>query len=237
MENSIQTIPLLRLALAFVPVALVLVLLTRWSLGARQPLYAVGRMLLQLMLVGYALNAIFATERAVVVVLILALMLSVASWIALRPLGHRTPGMLWRVLVAIGLAGGATLALVVVGVLDNDPWYQPQVAIPLGGMIFANAMNSVSLAAERFEAERVAGAVYLDARNTALQAALIPLVNSLLAVGLVSLPGMMTGQILTGVSPLIAARYQIVVMCMIFGASGMATATYLMLQRGVSHTK
>lgn len=231
MDSSIQTIPLARLALAFVPVALVLLLLARWSLGARQPLYAVGRMLLQLMLVGYALNAIFTTDNAGLVVLVLAVMLGAASWIALRPLGRRTPGMLWRVLVAIGLAGGATLALVVLGVLGADPWYQPRIMVPLGGMIFANAMNSVSLAAERFEAERIRGAAYLDARNTALQAALIPLVNSLLAVGLVSLPGMMTGQILSGISPLIAARYQIVVMCMIFGASGLATAGFLALQR------
>lgn len=231
MDSSIQTIPLARLALAFVPVALVLLLLARWSLGARQPLYAVGRMLLQLMLVGYALNAIFTTDNAGLVVLVLAVMLGAASWIALRPLGRRTPGMLWRVLVAIGLAGGATLALVVLGVLGADPWYQPRIMVPLGGMIFANAMNSVSLAAERFEAERIRGAAYLDARNTALQAALIPLVNSLLAVGLVSLPGMMTGQILSGISPVIAARYQIVVMCMIFGASGLATAGFLALQR------
>lgn len=231
MDSSIQTIPLARLALAFVPVALVLLLLARWSLGARQPLYAVGRMLLQLMLVGYALNAIFTTDNAGLVVLVLAVMLGAASWIALRPLGRRTPGMLWRVLVAIGLAGGATLALVVLGVLGADPWYQPRIMVPLGGMIFANAMNSVSLAAERFEAERIRGAAYLDARNTALQAALIPLVNSLLAVGLVSLPGMMTGQILSGISPLIAARYQIVVMCMIFGASGLATVGFLALQR------
>ena len=65
------------------------------------------------------------------------------------------------------------------------------------------------------------------AREEALQAALIPVINSLLAVGLVSLPGMMTGQILSGVEPLIAARYQIVVMAMLFGASGIAAACYL----------
>jgi putative ABC transport system permease protein len=88
-------------------------------------------------------------------------------------------------------------------------------------------MNSVSLAAERFESETIRGKAYEEARALAMRASLIPLVNSLLAVGLVSLPGMMTGQILSGVSPLIAARYQIVVMCMIFGASGLSTATYL----------
>ena len=69
----------------------------------------------------------------------------------------------------------------------------------------------------------------MDAGKAASPTALIPLINSLLAVGLVSLPGMMTGQILSGVEPLVAARYQIVVMAMLFGASGLATACYLWL--------
>ena len=98
-------------------------------------------------------------------------------------------------------------------------------------MIFANAMNSVSIAAERFSSELSAGLDRADARRKAFEAALIPLVNSLLAVGLVALPGMMTGQVLAGVSPLIAARYQILVMCMLFGSSGIAAASYLYWSR------
>jgi putative ABC transport system permease protein len=96
-------------------------------------------------------------------------------------------------------------------------------------MIFASAMNTVSVAAERFAMEIKQGMESINARNHAFKAGLIPIFNSLLAVGLVSLPGMMTGQILSGVSPLIAVRYQIVVMCMITGAAGMATALYLFL--------
>ena len=90
-------------------------------------------------------------------------------------------------------------------------------------------MNSISLAGERLEAELVRGVPYEKGRTIALQAALIPITNSLLAVGLVSLPGMMTGQILSGVSPLIAARYQIMVMCMIFGSAGISAAIFLTL--------
>ncbi|MDX1733734.1 MAG: ABC transporter permease, partial [Halioglobus sp.] len=70
-----------------------------------------------------------------------------------------------------------------------------------------------------------------SARLAAYQAAMIPVINALLAVGLVSLPGMMTGQILSGVSPLIAARYQIMVMCMIFASAGISTALFLALCR------
>lgn len=98
-------------------------------------------------------------------------------------------------------------------------------------MIFSNSMNSVSIAAERFSSELSAGLNRVEARRKAFDAALIPLVNSLLAVDLVSLPGMMTGQVLAGVSPLIAARYQILVMCMLFGSSGIAAACYLYWSR------
>ena len=86
---------------------------------------------------------------------------------------------------------------------------------------------AVSLAAERVQAELAHGGSWAKARNTAYQAAMIPVINSLLAVGLVSLPGMMTGQILSGVSPLLAARYQILIMCLIFAAAGLAAALFL----------
>ena len=125
--------------------------------------------------------------------------------------------------------GGTTLLLITQGVLHLHPWYLPRYLIPLAGMIFANAMNSVSLAAERFEAEIKRDVDYDQARNIALRASLIPIINSLFAVGLVSLPGMMTGQILSGISPLIAVRYQIMVMCMIFGAAGISSACFLTL--------
>ena len=101
--------------------------------------------------------------------------------------------------------------------------------IPLAGMIFANAMNSVSLSAERFSSEIKENKSYRESRNIAFNASLIPNINTLFAVGIVSLPGMMTGQILSGVDPLIAVRYQIMVMCMIFGSAGISTAIFLSL--------
>ena len=128
------------------------------------------------------------------------------------------------------------LVLITFGVLDVQPWYEPRLMIPLAGMIFAAAMNAVSLAAERLHAELGRGIDYVQARNLACQAALIPIVNSLLAVGLVSLPGMMTGQILSGVSPLVAARYQIMVMCMLFGASGFSVTLFLVQIRHLAES-
>ena len=107
----------------------------------------------------------------------------------------------------------------------------PSVLIPLGGMIFAASMNAVSLSAERLDAEQTGGSDYENARRIAIRSALIPQINILFAVGLVSLPGMMTGQILSGIAPLIAARYQLMVMCMLFGAGGISAACFLLMQR------
>ena len=97
-------------------------------------------------------------------------------------------------------------------------------------MIFSHAMNAIAIAAERFERERESRNL-IAAKRASLKAALIPQINAFMAVGLVSLPGMMTGQILSGVSPLIAVRYQMVVMTMILGAGGLSAAFYLWQQR------
>ena len=103
----------------------------------------------------------------------------------------------------------------------------PRYMIPIAGMVFASSMNGVSLAAERLKAELDRNISYDKAKSIALKASLIPITNSLFAVGLVSLPGMMTGQILSGISPHIAIRYQIMVMCMIFSAVGLSSYLFL----------
>jgi putative ABC transport system permease protein len=156
-------------------------------------------------------------------------MLAAASWISMSSLKIPSKQLYLYSLIAITVGGVFTLLITTQGVLHLDPWYSPQVIIPIAGMIFSNAMNTISLAAERFYSEYKHTADYKSCRNIAYQASLIPIFNALLAVGLVSLPGMMTGQILSGVSPLIAARYQIMVMLMIFGSSGISAALFLWL--------
>ena len=231
MSNSPDVIPFARLALAFIPVALVVAILFAWSRRHGGALVAVGRMLAQLLLIGYVLGGIFAADSAAVVVLVLAVMVCAAGWISLRTARRRSRALYGKALLALLAGGLSTLLLMVVGVLNLQPWYLPRVCIPLAGMIFANSMNSISLAIDRLEAETARGVGYVEARNSAFKAALIPITNSLLAVGLVSIPGMMTGQILSGVSPLVAARYQIMVMCMTYGSAGIASALFLHLLR------
>ncbi len=233
MSQTIQTIPLLNLSLAFIPALFTIGILFKWSLNSGNALYAVLRMLVQLLLIGYFLSYIFESDNAYIILLILIVMVVASSWIALGTVAEKRLQLYKQALLAIAVGGGITLVLITQGVLLLDPWYSSQSMIPIAGMIFANAMTSVSLAAERLNAEISRNVPYGEARNIALQSSLIPVINSLFAVGLVSLPGMMTGQILSGVSPLIAARYQIMVMCMILGSAGIATAYFLVLVKPV----
>ena len=135
------------------------------------------------------------------------------------------------------LGGGTTLILVTQGVLQLDPWFEPSYMIPLAGMIFAASMTNISLALERLHAELKNGVAFVQARDIAFRTSMIPVINSLFAVGPISLPGMMTGQILSGVSPLVAVRYQIMVMCMLFGAAGLSTVCFLTMIRKTEHFK
>jgi putative ABC transport system permease protein len=165
--------------------------------------------------------------------IILSIMLLVASIISLRPVAKKNTKLYFISFISIFIGGFITLVFVIGGVLNLELWYEPRFLIPLAGMIFANSMNSVSICAERFYVEYERSYKYEDSRNTAYKAALIPNINSLFAVGLVSIPGMMTGQILSGVSPIIAVKYQIMVMCMILVSSGISTAIYLkLLEKG-----
>lgn len=229
MNNSIQIIPFANLALAFIPVLVVVVIMYKWSLNIKSAFYAISRMLVQLMVIGYFLAHIFEADSVWVVLAVVTVMVFASSWIALRTATIKRTLLYKKTLYSVILGGGITFLLVTQAVLNLNPWYSPRYVIPLAGMIFASSMNSVSLAVERLTAEIERNVDYQQARNTALRTSLIPITNSLFAVGLVSLPGMMTGQILSGISPLVAARYQIMVMCMIFGSAGISSALFLKL--------
>jgi len=224
---AIEAISLARLALLALPLVAVFYFLVQFGVGGKRAGMGLVRMLAQLLIIGYFLKYLFEATSAWPVLAVLTVMVVAASWIALGSVAERRSSLFPSALVSVVVGGTLVLLLVVFGVLQLEPWYLPSKVIPLAGMIYASSMNSISLAAERFFAERRNGAAVLDARRTAYNAALIPIVNTLFAVGLVSIPGMMTGQILSGVSPLVAARYQILVMGMLLGASGIASALFL----------
>lgn len=242
-----EPISLLRLSIALIPVAILLAWL--WWDGHRlnSSLQGLARMLIQLSLVGYALVFLFESDQAWITLGTLTVMMLVASAIAVRNRRARSWTCYAHVLLSIFFGGGATLAIMAAGVLEVTPWYQPRILIPLAGMTFSNCMNALSLAIERLDsiADQVLttsapaqepskqpvsdGTVSDGTREQAVSVALIPITNSLFAVGVVSIPGMMTGQVLAGVSPLIAARYQIMIMCLVFASAGLSLMIFMKL--------
>lgn len=226
-----QAVPLSHLLVMLLPVGLVAFFYWKWIGKPYEIGMATLRMIAQLLLVGYVLNFIFGNDSLLLGLGIVLLMMSVASWIALRSTRDKSLRNYSHILIAVAASGTFNLGLVIFCVLELEPLYQPRYLIPLAGMIYANAMNAVSLSAERFEKELEQSGSYIESRKIAFNASLIPQVNSFLAVGLVSLPGMMTGQILSGVSPLIAVRYQIMVMSMILGTAGLSVIVYLWQKR------
>jgi putative ABC transport system permease protein len=218
---------------------------------ARDLIIGAIRTIVQLLLVGYVLVYIFALSRWYITVAALLLMTVVATFAAVgrqrltrkKKVGgglHRITG------VAMLLGSGFTLVYISTLVVRVHPWYDPRYMIPIFGMIVGSAMNGASIALERLAAEIEArkaeieaylalGATYQQATRQvvrqALRAALIPTVNSLMVVGIVTLPGMMTGQILAGSSPLTAVRYQIVVVFMQTAAVAITTVVLTLWYR------
>jgi putative ABC transport system permease protein len=237
LDKTVNIIELPQLALAFIPVLAVIFIQFSWSLPQKRTLHALARMLVQLLLVGFFLSYIFESNSAWLVLVLLIIMVLFSSWIALNNIEAPKRQLFQRAVLAISLSALLTLLIITQGVLQLSPWYHAQTLIPLAGMVFASSMNSISLSGERFYAELANKVSYKQARNVAFQASMIPNVNALLAVGIVSLPGMMTGQILSGVSPFIAARYQIMVMCMIFASAGISSAYFLYLAKPSSEQK
>ena len=202
------------------------------------------RMFIQLLVVGYVLHLIFALETPLPVLLILFVMIG----FAVQTIGARVKTKMPHFYRVVGTAilfgcGGMTFFFCSL-VIGLEPWYDPRYLIPLAGMIIGNSMTGASLAVERLASEFrerrdeietglcLGGsiqAVSETAVSSAFRAALIPSVNAMAAMGLVFLPGMMTGQILSGTEPLIAVKYQIAIMCVITGSVSLTTFFILKL--------
>ncbi|HHP7244099.1 MAG TPA: ABC transporter permease [Elainellaceae cyanobacterium] len=191
---------------------------------------ATARTIVQLLVVGYFLSAVFALDNPWAVLLVLLIMLSVAAITARNRISQKLPTLLPWVGGSIFISTALTLVYINLLVIQPDTWYSPQYVIPLAGIVLGNVMNSAAIAGERFvntlnssqleiETHLSLGATPEQAvaqyRKDAIRAGLIPIVNSMMVVGIVKLPGIITGQILSGVSPFNASLYQILIMFML----------------------
>jgi UDP-glucose/iron transport system permease protein len=217
----------------------------------RLGLVATARTTLQLLGVGYVLNWVFASHTWWTIVGVLTLMTVVAGRTGSRRVERALEGTGLLLTIVLAVVTAVTLLYVgrlVVGVSGPDPRY----LIPLGGIILGNAMTAGSLAAQRFHddlrdrRERIEAALALGASpaqatreplRRAFQAALTPTLNAMLIVGIVKLPGVMTGQMLGGSAPLEAAKYQIVIMFTLAFGDGMTALAVLRLLRRRAFTE
>ncbi|MBF2052275.1 MAG: iron export ABC transporter permease subunit FetB [Candidatus Sericytochromatia bacterium] len=215
------------------------------SLGlTRSLLLASLRMVLQLSLLGLILNGIFTRQSPWEVLGLALLMTLAAGWTAVSRVKHPYRGLYRDGLLAIALSSWLMTATMLTVVQQPQPWFLPQLLIPTLGMILGNGLSGMALALDRFleqlqlQREQIEGALLLGATRweatralfrDCLRTGLMPTTNAMLAAGLVSLPGMMTGQILGGADPQQAARYQMVIFFLILSSTALGTGGLLWL--------
>jgi putative ABC transport system permease protein len=225
-----QTIPFVNLLYLLIPLVFVWYFYNAWTGDKKDIIYSTFRMIIQLLIIGYVLLYLFEEKNSLIGFFIILFMALVSAFITLRNTKDKSKKHYLIIFFAIMISGVIHLFLIINFVLDLEDFYTPRFVIPIAGMIFANTMNAISLAVERFEQESTRED-FITARKIAFKAAMIPQINSLLAVGLVAIPGMMTGQILSGIDPLIAVRYQILIMSMTLSTAGISVIIYFLLKQ------
>lgn len=200
---------------------------------------AAARMVVQLTLIGFVLRLVFAQTSPLWAALIAMVMVAVAGYEVTSRQERRIRG--WA---AYGLGGGALLfvgtaaaVFAVAGIIRPEPWYAPRYILPILGMLLGNAMTGVSLTLDTITQSVVREQASVEARlalgaprflalegvlRRGLKTGLMPILNAMAASGIVSLPGMMTGQILAGVDPVDATKYQIMIMFLIAGTTALS---------------
>ncbi|MGD9724017.1 MAG: iron export ABC transporter permease subunit FetB [Pirellulales bacterium] len=202
------------------------------------------RMVVQLLLVGYVLRWVFQSDSVAAVVALAVIMTLVACPQHAAP-KRRFPGVYLASTVSVLASSWIVTAFGIVAVLNKvDTWYEPQYTIPILGMFLGNTLTGISLGLGRLgdglvlrrdlvDMSLALGATSWEAARgpirEAVRTGMIPMINSMMVTGIVSLPGMMTGQLLSGVSPPEAVKYQIVIMFLIASGTALGTVGVVLL--------
>ncbi len=201
----------------------------------RSIIWASIRTIVQLLLVGLVLRQVFQVRNVYLVLALMGVMTLLAGFDAVRRTEHRYPGIWLNTFLSVWASSWVITLFALVAIVRVDPWYLPQYAIPLLGMVLGNSLTGVSLGLERLGDEMSRGrdkiemilalggssweAAHRPIAN-AVRTGMIPTLNAMAVVGIVSLPGMMTGQLLAGVEPVEAVKYQVVIMFLIAAGTG-----------------
>ncbi|MES9863428.1 MAG: iron export ABC transporter permease subunit FetB [Candidatus Thiodiazotropha sp. LLP2] len=235
--NLIQLTPL-DLFLASTLVLLLALISLRLSLGIEgKLLIAALRTIIQLSLIGLVLKFLFVQSHPALIASLAMFMLMVAGYEVMARQQRRFNGV-WGIGVgtlSMFISSFSVTILALIIIIQAEPWYSVQYLIPLLGMLLGNTMSGVAIALDNLtqnawqrrqeiEARLILGHSWdeaiRDIRRTALRSGLIPIINAMAAAGIVSLPGMMTGQILAGAPPMEASKYQILIMLLIAAGTG-----------------
>ena len=229
------------LAIAALLILALAALSRRLRIGVERPLLvSAARSTVQLFLIGLVLKVLFESAQPLWVALLAAVMLVVAGReVMVRQKRCFVGGWGFGVgTLSMFVSSFTVTLLALLLVIGTDPWYAPQYAIPLLGMVLGNTMNGISLGLDRLTQDAAQGRAVIearlalgqdwqraisDSRREAMRVGMIPIINAMSAAGIVSLPGMMTGQILAGTPPVEAVKYQILVMFLIAGGTGFGT--------------
>lgn len=248
MTDTILDISIINLIIAYVFVLLLLLIVKKEKIGhEKQILIASIRMTIQLILVGYLLTYVFENPNPIVTVFILLVMESFAIFNIYSRIDKKLPKKL-KLIIGLSMFFGTLISIVffLFVVIKISPWYMPQYFIPISGMLIGNSMTGISLGAQGIitgindNKELIENALMLgatpvkatkDIQNRSFYNAILPTINSMIGMGIVFLPGMMTGQILAGAMPLTAIKYQIAIMMGILGS--VTLTVYLMVKWGM----
>ncbi|MGM3305420.1 ABC transporter permease [Anabaena sp. WFMT] len=227
------------LALAVALIAIALGLSAWEKLGLELNLaLATGRTILQLIVLGYVLDFIFAVDNVWAVLAILTIMLTITAIVARNRISQKIPQVLPLVWGAIFISTALTLLYTNFLIIQPDRWYEPRYLIPLAGILIGNGMNAAAVAGERLvnainqfpteiETHLSLGATPQQAispyRKDAIRAALLPTLNQMMLIGMVTIPAFTSGQLLAGVKPLEAVSYEILIMFMVVVANLLTT--------------
>jgi putative ABC transport system permease protein len=242
--NEVIELGLGQMIVAYVFVVLLLIIVRIKGIK-REKEILIGsiRMTLQLILTGYILSLLFENPHPLLTLLVLIIMEVFAIFNVYKRVKYKMNHKLKKA-IALSMSIGtvSTLFIFILGVIRLNPWFDPRYFITLMGMLIGNAMTGISLGVNHLisgmekQKALVEGALILGATpkeatkeivNEAFDAAFLPTINSMVGMGIVFLPGMMTGQILSGISPITAIEYQIAIMLGILGSVALSVFLFV----------